>query len=458
MAGVIPMHDDTYSRELGEGLLVRWSTPKDMEQVASLYAYVYRASPEAPLNWHVPYWTRDMFSGRHPLIGPHDFAVVEDTTRSAIVASTCLLRYTFEFEGIPVPFGRPEVVATFPEYRNRGLIRAIFQLIHGKSEARGDLVQGITGIQNYYRQFGYEYAIPEGVGLTVYFPAIPSLKAGAPEPYTLRQATVEDLPLLLRLEEREQVGAAITTPITDAYYRWSMEGVEAEGLNLWRPYLIVDSGGRTVGYARLRPGRWGAEMTVDGLMVEEGVPLTAVMPSVLRGMRVLADTTKPNRPETPPAGAVRFHVSSAAHPLLHVLPDLVPVHLTYPFSAYPEPWYIRVPDLPRFIKHVAPALERRLAASPQASYTGELPLDFYRGGLLLRFEAGKLAVAEAWRRPPWGDAKAGITSLVFLQMLFGYRSLHELRGIYADVFAEGEAATVLDALFPKQAASLIPLD
>jgi Acetyltransferase (GNAT) domain len=142
-----------------------------MEQVASLYAYVYRASPEAPLNWHVPYWTRDMFSGRHPLIGPHDFAVVEDATTSTIVASTCLLRYTFEFEGIPVPFGRPEVVATMPEYRNRGLIRAIFPLIHGKSEARGDLVQGITGIQNYYRQFGYEYAIPEGVGLTVYFPA-----------------------------------------------------------------------------------------------------------------------------------------------------------------------------------------------------------------------------------------------------------------------------------------------
>ncbi len=143
------------------------------------------------------------------------------------MASTCLLRYTFEFEGMLVPFGRPEVVATMPEYRNRGLIRAIFQLIHGKSQARGDLVQGITGIQNYYRQFGYEYAVPEGVGLTVYFPAIPSLKAGAPEPYTLRQATVEDLPLL-RLEEREQVGAAITTPITESYYRWSMEGVEAE--------------------------------------------------------------------------------------------------------------------------------------------------------------------------------------------------------------------------------------
>ena len=76
----------------------------------------------------------------------------------------------------------------------------------------------------------------------------------------------------------------------------------------------------------------------------------------------------------------------------------------------------------------------------------------------LGFESGKLAVAEAWRRPPWGDAKAGIPPLVFLQLLFGYRSLHELRGIYPDVFAEGEAATVLDALFPKRLSSLIPLD
>src|SRR5215469_4538062 len=258
MAGAIPMHDDSYSYELGEGLLVRWSTPKDMEQVASLYAQIYRSSPEAPLNWHVPYWTREMFSGRHPLIGPHDFAVVEDTTTNTIIASTCLLRYTFEFEGIPVLFGRPEVVATQPEYRNRGLVREIFQLIHAKSEARGDLVQGITGIQNFYRQFGYEYAIPEGVGLTVYFPAIPIRKADAPEPYTLRQATAEDLPLLLRLVEREQMGATITTPITEAYYRWSMEGVDAEGLNLWRPYLISDSAERkVVGGLRLRAGRWG---------------------------------------------------------------------------------------------------------------------------------------------------------------------------------------------------------
>jgi hypothetical protein len=449
------MDEDTYRRELSDGLALRWSMPEDSEQVASLYAHVYRSSPDAPLNWHVPLWTRDMFSGQHPHIGPRDFAVVEDTTTDAIVASTCLLRYPIAFEGIPIPFGRPEVVATQPKYRNRGLIRAIFELIHAKSAARGDLVLGITGIANYYRQFGYEYSIPMGTGLTVYFAAIPVLKKDTAEPYSLRKATVDDSALLRRLWEREQMQAAITTPLSADYYRWVME---AEGLDQWRLYLIVDTTGRSVGYLRLGPVRFSPAVTVDGLMVEEGVPLVAVVPSVLRGVQALAEMTIPARPEIPPAGAVKFHLWNSDHPLRSALCDLVPVSVTHPYSTYPDLWYIRVPDLVRFVKHVTRALERRLASSAQAGYTGELAIDFYRGGLRLAFDGGRLAVVENWQRPLWGESKIGFPPLVFLQLLFGYRSLHELRSLYPDVWAEGEAAPVLDALFPKRQSSLIPLD
>jgi GNAT superfamily N-acetyltransferase len=454
----IPMHDDSYTRDLGDGLMLRWSRPEDVEKVASLYANVFRPSQEAPPNWHMPHWTRAMFSGRHPHIGPRDFAVVEDTTTGAIVASTCLLRYTFEFEGIPVPFGRPEVVATQPEYRKRGFIRAIFELIHAKSEARGDLVQGITGIANYYRQFGYEYALPFGTALTLSFSAIPALKADATESYTLRKATHPDIPLLLHLWEREQLGSAITTPLSAEYYRWSMEAIP-EALERWIPYLIVDSSDRAVGCLRLWPGRWGPEITVSGLSLEEGVPLVAVVPSVLRGVRALAELTVPVRPETPPADSVRFFQLSHQHALKGVLDEIVPVRVTYPFSGYPDLWYIRVPDVPRFISHVAPVLERRLAASEQAGYTGELTLNFYRSGLRLEFAEGKLTAAEDWQRPLWGSAKMGCPPLVFLQLLFSYRSLHELCSMQPDVWAEGiDAAPVLDALFPKLPSSLIPLD
>lgn len=457
MDDTVPMHDDRYRRDLGDGLVLRWSTPDDEAQVASLYAQVFRPRADAPPNWHLPHWVAAMFSGRHPHIGPHDFAVVEDTTTGALVASVCLLRYTFTYDGIAIPFGRPEVVATLPEYRNRGLIRAIFSLIHAKSEARGDLVQGITGIAYYYRQYGYEYAVPMGTGTIVYFPAIPDLKQDASEPYRLRKATAEDIPLLLPLWDREQAGAAIQTPMTAEYMRWAMQDIP-KAVERWEPYLILDTSDRPVGFLRLQPARWGAEVNVDNVVVEEGVPLASVVPSILRGVRALAEVTTPLRPETPPAGALKFHLWNTADPFPGVVADLVRVITVYPFAAYPDPWYIRVPDVPAFLKHVAPALERRLASSAQAGYTGELTLDFYRGGLRLAFDGGKLVTAEPWQRQPFTEASAGFPPLVFLQLLFGYRTLDELRSIYPDVWAEGEAMPVLDALFPKLATSLVALD
>jgi hypothetical protein len=175
-------------------------------------------------------------------------------------------------------------------------------------------------------------------------------------------------------------------------------------------------------------------------------------------VQALAETTLPARPETPPPGAVKFHLWNSDHPLRDVLGDLVPMSVTYPYSTYPDLWYIRVPDLLRFLTQVTPALERRLASSAQAGYTGELALDFYRGGLRLAFESGKLAVVEHWQRSLWGESKIGFPPLVFLQLLFGNRSLHELRSLYPDVWAEGDAAPVLDAIFPKRQSSLIPLD
>jgi hypothetical protein len=45
-----------------------------------------------------------------------------------------------------------------------------------------------------------------------------------------------------------------------------------------------------------------------------------------------------------------------------------------------------------------------------------------------------------------------------MQLLFGYRSLAALRDIFPDVWAEGEAGPLLDALFPKRPSFLVPLD
>jgi len=441
-------------RDLGDGLVARWSTAADTEGVAALFAHVFRESPERPLNTVAMAWIRDEMSGRHPLVGPNDAAVVEDTRRGTIVAAAVYVRQHWEYAGIPFSLGRTEPVATHEDYRNRGLVRALFDLCHQRSDERGDLAQCITGIEYFYRQFGYEYAIDLGGSRTVYLASVPKLKEGEAEPYRLRDATLEDIPLAMMLSERERTRLQdgqpplVTAKIDTDYWRWVLDGQNPESGEGWRTLMIERAAdGEVVGMVRISRVRWNAAaLGVFGVATEPNVPMTAVMPSVLRGLAALMPEV-PLSPSAKPAEPARLvFVLGRHHPAYDALGHDLAVKIDPPYA-----WYVRVPDLPRFIRHIAPALERRLAGSALSGYTGELKLDFYRGGLRLAFEKGKLTAAEPWRRPVWGDERSGgFPPLVFLQLLFGRRSLDELRYAYPDVWANDEPALVLKTLFPKQ--------
>ena len=108
--------------------------------------------------------------------------------------------------------------------------------------------------------------------------------------------------------------------------------------------------------------------------------------------------------------------------------------------------------------HIAPALEERLETSPVSGYTGELKLDFYRGGLRIVFEQGHLTEVQHWRVPHYNaTTSASFPPSVFLQVLFGHRSLDELRYAFPDVFANDEVELLLKVLFPSSPSWAIPL-
>src|SRR5712691_1828940 len=160
-----PAHYDLrVKRDLGNGLLLRWSEANDTEELVYLTGIVFRDGADEPPNTRAENLVRELMSGRQPLMGPRDFIVIEDTRRTEhrMVACTCFWSQTWEYEGIRFGFGRPEIVGTDPDYRNRGLVRSMFEEIHARSEAEGHLAQGITGIRYFYRQFGYEYALDLG--------------------------------------------------------------------------------------------------------------------------------------------------------------------------------------------------------------------------------------------------------------------------------------------------------
>lgn len=433
------------SRDLGGGLRVRRATPADVEPLADLISRVF-APPKTERYVPLPHYIRDLASGRHPTVRVDDFLLVEDAAAGRPVSALVVIPQAWEYDGLRCDVGRIEVVVTEKDYRRRGLVRALFDAAHALSAAYGHLAQGVTGIYYFYRQFGYEYALDLGGSRAAPFALVPELKAGEAEEYTLRPAVEDDLPQIRRLYDRQRAGKLVSTPRDEAYTRWIMFDQSPDSSDRYLAYMIVDAAGRSVGSLSTLAHLEDPVVPVFELGVEPDVSLRAVMPGVLRGLKAIGAGLRTHEAEPAPPDVIRFELGRA-HAVYDAAPDFL--RLARP----PYAWYVRVPDLPRFLWHIAPVLERRLAGSVVAGFTGELHLNFYRSGIGLRFDAGRLVECGPWSDPDNFDetTHAAFPPLVFLQLLFGRRSFDELRYVLPDVMCKESYQPLLKTLFPAQA-------
>lgn len=443
--------DPAYRESLAGGYLLRWGTAADGPGLDALYGSVFGNELASGYNHHVVGYASALLSGRHPLGKPGDVALVTDA-HGTIVAATILMRMAIDYAGKTLQGGRPEIVATLPEHRNRGFIRKIFGLIHARSAAYGDVFQGITGIPYYYKQFGYDYALTLG-GCRVYpQSAIPQLAADQVEPFRLRKAEIDDIWQLQMLYERERVRThdhlpmLVSSHLDATYWQWAIGDTGSH--EPWVPYMIVDTNGTSVGSLGVTRVRTNEQLGVYFCNTEPHCRIDEVAGSVLRGVAALAPSVRLWEETVKPFGAVRAHLG-VSHPLYTALRTL-PHRVEPPYG-----WYIRVPAYAALIAQIAPALEKRLAQSAYAGYSGTIQVSFYRTGLTLTFARGKLSASDLER--PTGEQIA-FPPNVFSQLVFGIHSLEELRATYYDIWAAPEVATLMDILFPKQASWVLPLD
>src|SRR5512146_1253250 len=125
-------------RILDENLVLRRSSVEDADKLAEFNGRIQSDTDQPDLR--VAAWTRDLLCGSHPTFRPDDFTIVEEIKTGRIVSSMNLISQTWSFAGIPFKVGRPELVSTEPEFRNRGLVRLQFEVMHDWSKQRGELV------------------------------------------------------------------------------------------------------------------------------------------------------------------------------------------------------------------------------------------------------------------------------------------------------------------------------
>jgi len=445
------LSNKTFLRDLGDGLILRRGTRADADALTEFNSRIHAREDSGDPDERVGAWTRDLLTKPHPTFGVGDFTIIEHTKTGELVSSLNLISQTWTYQGIPFGVGRPELVGTLPEYRNKGLIRTQFEIVHKWSLERGELLQAITGIPYYYRQFGYEMAISLGGGRYGYPPQIPKLEVGQDEPYQVQPASQNDIRFIDQLYKDSHKRYLLSCQWNEDLWKYELHGKSSRNVNRSELRIILNKNGVPVGYLIHRPYTWGSNMVAIGYEIIPEESWHAVTPTVMRYLYNTGMEYASKEGNLDDFTGFGFSLG-IEHPVYEVFHDNLPLFRK------PYAWYVRLADPIKFVKLIIPILESRLRASSFTNYTGEVKITFYQSGIKLNFDQGRISI-DYWNPEPHrysGDAS--FPNHTFLQLIFGYRSITELDYAYADCWIDkAKMKRLLDILFPRINSNIFPI-
>ena len=431
------IRDGLLLRSLGEGIQA------DKDNLPEFYYHAFEIEGDFDSDGLV-LWARDLLH-THPAMSPDDFWVVVDPAANGkIVSALLLIPQIWRYEEIEIPCGRVEIVATLPEYRRRGLVRELMNALHEHSAACGHLLQSITGIPFYYRQFGYGMTLNLGAGFAFPFRLINELKEDEIPIYRLRAASEEDISALMAIDEYAAQSALVSVIRDEEMWRYDLGGRRQKAYNRFDTFMIVDNSDDAVGYVAL------SDLSNIDTHETAIVCWRYVLSDLANYIETFMDVLRAIKAQALAASdkIAGLYFTGNNHPIVS---NLIGNTGGAAKAENLYSWYIRLGDAVAFFKAIAPVLERRLHGSGAHGYSGTLRFGFYDFTCLqFVFADGKLDDVILGERPEntWWDGEFPYHS--FLSIVFGYRTLHDIKHILPDAWANRHATVLLDILFPKK--------
>ncbi len=447
--------------DLGDGLIMRSAVREDADKLAEFCAKVFIDEESGTEAYWIAEWIRDLVGKPHPTLSLDDVIIVEDVEKGRYASTTTYLSQTWTYDGFEFEIGRPEIVGTHNDYRNRGLIRKQFDLMHRWASERGHHVQIVLGIPGYYRQFGYEYALHAEGGQQTSIHTFPRWGDKEEKKFRLREPTIDDVPFITQLLNESANRSLVSPVFRENEIRYMTFDRTERSAVCHRTAILCKSEGNVLGepvgvmmYAMVTPIDLGCILRLE---MSEPRYWREALPSALREFNELADKASNEDPD--PERAIKS-----------VRLDMQPDHPAFIFDdgALGQPperqygWYVRVPDVAAFLRKITPALERRIGESLHEGFTGDLVLRFDRDTVKVTFEDGKItdvATHSAAHRNAassgWRTATARFPGTSFLPVLFGMRSVGETLLAHTDANAGSKSDQhLLETLFPKRSSDL----
>jgi hypothetical protein len=408
-----------YRRAFGSGLILKsLCDERDVERVSTFNGQIFGQDVAA--------MTRALIL-HHPSTRPEHWLFVEDESSEQIVSSLCLIPWQWRYEDMTLKSGEMGIVSTLDSYRNRGIVREQITRFKELLRDEGFHLSHIQGIPYFYRQFGYEYALPLEAQWQLELRNVPDVPEEMTSCYHFRPATVEDIPVLMRLYDEATRHLDISTLRGEDIWQFLLiynMGTAIEG----ETWLMLDADNQPIAYWRITWHGFG-----EGLIVGETSRLSIDAAKVLlHWLKAMAlERGKPY---------IRFN--------LPVSNDLLRAACSY--GAYDTgiyAWQIHIVDVVRLLRQLTPVLERRIANSPFAGLSQKVVINLYREAFELHFKQGKLLSVNTIGFSHEGEIR--LPPMLLAPLLLGYRSHEELRQMFPDVSIHGQSRYLVDVLFPK---------
>jgi hypothetical protein len=413
---------EAYTKKLGNGFVLRSvSSRSDLNRVARLNTEVHGTA--------VGHFSRTLLLN-HPDTQPEHWLYVEDPKTKNAVSTLCLIPWQIRFDGIEIKAAEMGIVATGEAFRNRGLIRCQVERFNELLVSGGYDLSHIQGIPYFYRQFGYEFAIPLEPRWRIDLDNLPdpAKKTGL----IFRRADRADIPELMKI-------------FSESNQRLEMKSVRDE--RIWTYLLgpsmktemaadtwIVENGAReALSYFRVAHHGFG-----KGLIVSEaGSMKPDLCLAVLSKLKAIALRKK--KPY------IRLNLPDGC--------DLVKTSRSLgAYNPRTWAWQIRIVSLRAFLEKLAPLFEKRLALSAFAGFSETVCLNLYREAFELRFARGRCSEV----KNVGFQERSGIClpPALLAPLLFGYRTPDELYHQEHDFLVEPRRRLLVQVLFPRVEAFL----
>jgi predicted acetyltransferase len=358
----------------------------------------------------------------HPKMTLSNFYVIKDKGR--MVSTINLIPVTWSIGGIRLKVAEMGHVGTLPEYRGRGLIQRLVCEFHHDVQKQGYDIAVIEGIPYFYRQFGYEYAIPLLEETRIRIDQIPEFKTRI----RVRPFTEKDTPKAKKLLEQSQKKFYVHSIRGMTIWKLQQRTKIASDPEPFQGYAVEERG-QLVAYFRMREAQKEKRLLLAEITDVDHLTAQAVL-------GFLKKCGKEHELENLSAN-ISYEESFSHYILSLGAVKSIPAYA----------WQIRITDYAKIFWKLKPLLENRLADSMYSRLTETLDFNFRAFTIQVSVKDGKIAgikKIDTSKRSP-----IGLNPLTFTQLMTGYKNRSQLEEAMPDVRIALSHRLLIDVLFPK---------